>query len=79
MLCIPSVNGFMSPFVDGVIIGMKSVLENSDRMAELDHNVYPVPWRKDLFEADRKLTIGWYRGFQRQLNYRAIKNFSLKV
>ncbi len=59
MLCIPSVNGFMSPYVDGVILGMKSTLEDSDRMGELDNHVHPIPWRKNLFESGKKLSIGW--------------------
>ncbi len=59
MLCIPSVNGFMSPYVDGVVLGMRACLENSDRMAELDDHVHPIPWRKNLFVPGRSLTIGW--------------------
>jgi hypothetical protein len=49
----------MSSSVDGVILGMRSVLENSDRMAELDEQVCPIPWRKNLFDADKKMKIGW--------------------
>jgi hypothetical protein len=37
--------GFMSSSVDGVILGMKTILEDPLRMAELDFKVAPVPWR----------------------------------
>ena len=51
--------GFMSQDVDGVILGMKSLLDNPDKMAIFDHKVSPIPWRDHLFSPKRKLKIGW--------------------
>jgi len=56
---IYSNTGFMSSSVDGVILGMKTVLEDPLKMAKLDFKVAPVPWREQLFKPDRKLKIGW--------------------
>jgi hypothetical protein len=49
----------MSQDVDGVILGMKSLLDNPDKMAIFDHKVSPIPWRDHLFSPKRKLKIGW--------------------
>ena len=52
--------GFMAQTVDGVVLGMKSMLEDAERMSALDSKVAPVPWRESLFKPNRKLRIGWY-------------------
>ena len=51
--------GFMAQTVDGVILGMKTILEHPDGMAMSDHKVMPLPWRDNLFKLNRKLKIGW--------------------
>ena len=56
---IYSNTGFMSSSVDGVILGMKTILEDPLRMAKLDFKVVPLPWRDQLFTPKRKLKIGW--------------------
>ena len=49
----------MAQTVDGVTLGMKSILENPEIMSALDHEVVPLPWREKLFKPNKKLTIGW--------------------
>jgi hypothetical protein len=49
----------MSSSVDGVILGMRSILEDPLRMAEIDFKAVPLPWREQLFQPNRKLKIGW--------------------
>ena len=49
----------MAKTVDGVILGMKTILEDPDDIALSDHKVVPLPWRDSLFKAQRKLKIGW--------------------
>ena len=59
MIGIYSNTGFMSSSVDGVILGMKSILQDPLRMAKLDYMTVPLPWREELFTPNRKLKIGW--------------------
>ena len=49
----------MAQTVDGVTLGMQSLLEHPETMSALDHKVVPLPWRKELFDTNRKLKIGW--------------------
>ena len=49
----------MAQTVDGVVLGMKTILENPESMAMSDHKVMPLPWRDSLFKLNRKLKIGW--------------------
>ena len=51
--------GFIAQTVDGVMLGMKTILENPEDMARFDHKVIPLPWRENLFKVNRKLKIGW--------------------
>ena len=51
--------GFMCKTVDGVILGMKALLQNTAPLQELDHSVVPIPWRDDLYLSKKKLKIGW--------------------
>jgi len=41
--------GFMCRSVDGVVLGMKTMLDDAFRMADRDHSVVPINWRQDLF------------------------------
>ena len=50
----------MAQSIDGVVLGMKTLLEDPEKMSILDHKVVPLPWREDLFRPKRKLRIGWY-------------------
>ena len=52
--------GFMCKSVDGVILGMRLLLEDPYKMSEADHGVVPLKWRPELFNPGRKLKIGWY-------------------
>ena len=52
--------GYMAQHIDGVVLGMKALLEDPEKMSILDHKVIPLPWREDLFSPKRKLRIGWY-------------------
>jgi len=56
---INSNTGFMSSSVDGVVLGMTSLLDDPIRMAKLDYKSVPLPWREELFRPKRKLRIGW--------------------
>ena len=58
-LGVHSNSGFMAQTVDGIMLGMKSILEDSEEMSRLDPKVAPVPWREKLFSPNRKLKIGW--------------------
>jgi hypothetical protein len=49
----------MSSSVDGVVLGMKSILEDPARLNSLDFRAVPLPWRDQLFNPGRKLKIGW--------------------
>ena len=49
----------MCKSVDGVTLGMKSLLQNPNQLQELDHSVVPIPWRNELYNPKRKLKIGW--------------------
>ena len=51
--------GFMAQHVDGVVLGMKALLEDPEKMSLLDHKVVPLPWRDNIFNLERKLKIGW--------------------
>ena len=59
MIGIHSNTGFMSRSVDGVILGMKSILQDPIRMAKMDFMTVPLQWREELFTPNRKLKIGW--------------------
>ena len=50
----------MSQNVDGVIIGMKSLLEKDvQEMSDIDYKVHPIPWNESLFRPQKKrLKIG---------------------
>ena len=50
----------MSRNVDGVIIGMKSLLEKDvQEMSDIDYKVQPTPWNERLFRPQKKrLKIG---------------------
>ena len=53
--------GFMARRVEGVIIGMKTLLEAPEIMSNLDYKVAPVPWNERLFSpAKKRLKIGYY-------------------
>ena len=53
--------GFMSRRVEGVSIAMKTSLNMSDTMSNIDHKVIPVPWNESLFcSVKKKLKIGYY-------------------
>ena len=52
--------GFMCRTVDGLVLGMRALLENVDKMADIDHSVVPLAWRQQQFDPERKLRIGWY-------------------
>ena len=49
----------MAQTVDGVVLGMQTILENPESMAMSDHKVMPLPWRDNLLKFNRKLRIGW--------------------
>lgn len=57
---VQSNSGFMSKSVDGVILGMKTFLQDPMKMAEMDHKVVPLPWQEKLFSPSKRLKIGWY-------------------
>ena len=61
---ITSNAGFMCKTVDGIVLGMKSLLEHPFLMSDLDSSVSPIKWRGDLFNPIRKLKIGWYDNFE---------------
>ena len=50
----------MSQKVEGVIVGMKSLLEKDvQEMSDIDYKVYPIPWNENLFQPQKKrLKIG---------------------
>ena len=57
---IPGVSsnaGFMCQKVEGVVLGMRALLEDADRMAERDFSVVPLNWRSDLFDTPRCVTF----------------------
>lgn len=53
-------SGFMSKSVEGLVLGMKALLQNPQEMSRQDWRVAPVPWREEVFGMTRKLKIGWY-------------------
>ena len=50
----------MCKSVDGVTLGMKTLLQNPYQLQELDHSVVPIPWRHELYNPKTKLKIGWW-------------------
>jgi hypothetical protein len=54
----------MSSSVDGVILGMKTILEDPLRMAELDFKVAPVPWRDQGPYSQHAIFFGTYESAQ---------------
>ena len=60
LIGVQSNAGFMSQNVDGVIIGMKSLLEKDvQEMSDIDYKVHPIPWNESLFRPQKKrLKIG---------------------
>ena len=52
--------GFMSKTVDGLVLGMRALLENTEVMAAIDHTVVPIVWRQDVFTNKKRLRVGWY-------------------
>ena len=57
---IYSAAGFMAPSVPGLVLGMKSLLEKPDKMANEDWRVAPLPWRQEMLNPKKRLKIGWY-------------------
>ena len=49
----------MCKTVDGIILGMKTLLQNPSQLYKFDHSVVPIPWRHELYSPNRKLRIGW--------------------
>ena len=49
----------MSKSVDGVIIGMKTILQNPMMIQDIDHSIVPIPWREEMYNPPKKLKIGW--------------------
>ena len=49
----------MSKTVDGIILGMKVILEDPSKLAKEDNEVVPIPWNNKLFVPERKYRIGW--------------------
>ena len=56
---ISSNAGFMCKSVDGVILGMKTMLENPMILQDIDHSIVPIPWRDEMYNPSKKLKIGW--------------------
>ena len=54
--------GFMSKDVNGVLTGMKVLLQDPLKMSMADHTVAPIEWSEARFSRKRKLRIGWYTG-----------------
>jgi len=62
LIGVQSNAGFMSQKVEGVIVGMKSLLEKDvQEMSDIDYKVHPIPWNENLFQPQKKrLKIGYY-------------------
>ena len=62
LIGVQSNAGFMSQKVEGVIVGMKSLLEKDvQEMSDIDYKVHPIPWNENLFQPQKKrLKIGTY-------------------
>ena len=53
---IMGVSGFMSPYVDGLVQGFKTMWNDPD-LARLDKDMIPLPWKKDIFASERSVMV----------------------
>ena len=53
------VSGFMSPYVDGLVQGFKTMWNDPD-LARLDKDMIPLPWKKDIFASERSAMAYYY-------------------
>ena len=56
---IMGVSGFMSPYVDGLVQGFKTMWNDPD-LARLDKDMIPLPWKKDIFASERSAMAYYY-------------------
>ena len=53
---IMGVSGFMSPYVEGLVQGFKTMWNDPD-LARLDKDMIPLPFKKDIFASERSVMV----------------------